>query len=189
MQDDFRSFGETLGDFRFGGVAVADFDGEEAGATVLDHEGVPFLPHTEEGAGGDLQDAGAFPDHHAGVDAVTVAEAIGGIDKIGDDIGSLLFNSQRGHLREAVGLHGAHAGAQRFRAAPVFDDNGGSGFHLHGVGGEQVDDDLDFIGIAQYDKGGAIRNHAFALLQDAQNAAARGGADRDELTGLVLLRF
>ena len=91
---------------------MPDLNREKPAAAIVDHKGAPLLPDPKEGARGNLQNTGALPNDDARIDAIAVPKPVRRIDEIGDHIGSLLFDSERGDFGEAIRLDGSHLGAQ-----------------------------------------------------------------------------
>ena len=119
MKNDLRGFFKTFRDFRFRCIATSDLNGTEPSSSIFNHKHIPHLPDSKERAGGDLQDIWTFPDDDPRIHPVSIPETIRWINEVCDYVGSLLFDSKRGYLGEAVRLYGAHP-ARNGAAPPQF---------------------------------------------------------------------
>ena len=68
---------------------------------------------------------------------------------------------------------------ERLIAAPAVDDHALTCLHLDGVGGQEIDCDLEVARVADLDHGRAGFDDALALLQQLQHLAVDRRAQRD----------
>jgi hypothetical protein len=120
---------------------------------VAIHEHGPVGTVAEQRREWHLQHVLRLPQQDSRLDAVAVPERAPALRRLGnvdDDPDSLLLDAERRDLRVAVGLHAPHDAFERVVAAPAFDERTLPGPHLDGFGGEQVRDDLEPGGIANF---------------------------------------
>ena len=119
-----------------------------------------------------------LPQHDPGLDAVAVPQPSPAVPRLRDvdqDVDPLFLDSEGGDLRKAEGLDAPHLAGQRRPAAPGLDHHALTGLDPDCVRGQQVDHDLELLGIADLHQGRAGLNHALALLDHAQHFAADRG--------------
>ena len=92
--------------------------------------------------------------------------------KVDHDIDALFLDAERGDLREAERLDPAHHAVERLRSTPGLDEHLLARHDAHGLGRKQVDHDFEPQRITHLDERRRRVDHAFALLQYAQDAAA-----------------
>ncbi len=116
-----------------------------------------------------------------GVDLKAVANpapAFRRVSEIDHDIDALLLDAQRGDLGEPVRFNLGDASMQRFVTAPFLDDHPLIGLDTDRVRGQEIDDDLKLVGVADLDQRLARFNNPFALVKDAQHASATYAINR-----------
>jgi len=153
---------------------MSDDDRSEARDAAVDAERSPAVAVTEHRALRDLEHVVAAPEHEARLDAVAVGERRPFFARIGErdhDVHALLVDAERRGTREARGLDPSHAARDGDVAAPALDRDGRPGLDVNGVGREEIDDHLERRRIANLHQQRARRDHARALLVNAQDAA------------------
>ena len=171
MQHDPLVLGETR-NFSLDAVALNELHVSELRAPRLVHEHRPLHTIAEQRSQRYLENVLALREHDPGIDLVAVCEArpfVTQAHDVDDDVDPLLFDAERRDLGETERFDEPNSALERMVAAPAVDDHALAGLHLHGVGGQQIDGDLEVARVADLDHGRAAFDDALALLQQLQH--------------------
>ena len=75
----------------------------------------------------------------------------------------------------------AHAGRQRFRAAPLLKHDACTGLNRHPIAREHFDPDFEISRIAHLQQRKAAGHHTRTFLEDPQNPSAHGRSNHERL--------
>ena len=95
--------------------------------------------------------------------------ALARVGQVDEHVDALLLDAERRDFRDAERLDQAHLRVQGALAAPARDEHGVAGRDFHGLGRQQVDDDFEIGGIADFGQRLARLDDGLVLVQHAQD--------------------